>query len=150
MFIDDAEAGRPNRHRMLNPAFKQVGIYSCPHINSSRPGSMTVIDYVGSLSLNQNARQGIMAGQEANAATAKGNPATPALTRTTKCSNLPKSVVSEKTCYYFEQNNKIREDPKSFIPILQKRLQTIDDVVSLSASRYSRVSELQEAQLSYE
>ena len=49
--------------------------------------------------------------------------------KATKCSNLPKSVVSEKTCYFFEQNNKIRENPKSFIPILEKRLQTIDDVV---------------------
>jgi len=128
MFVDDAAAGRPNRHRMLNPAFKQVGVYSCPHNNSARNGSMTVIDYVGSLSLNQNATQGIMEAQETNAEELAGSPAT-VLTRTTKCSNLPKSVVSEKTCYFFEQNNKIRENPKSFIPILEKRLQTIDDVV---------------------
>jgi hypothetical protein len=32
LFIDDAKAGRPNRHRMMNPEFKVVGIYSCEHV----------------------------------------------------------------------------------------------------------------------
>ena len=100
MFIDDAEAGRPNRHRMLNNQFSQVGVYSCPHKSSSRNGSMTVIDYVGSLALNANAQQGIMAARETNTASLPA--ASTPMKRTTNCSDLPKHIVSDKSCFFFE------------------------------------------------
>jgi hypothetical protein len=55
---------------MLNPEFKMVGIYSCPHGDQGK--SMTVMEYSGAMSLNNNAQQGIMAAQEENAAIADG------------------------------------------------------------------------------
>lgn len=60
LFIDDARAGRPNRHRLLNPEFKMVGIYSCGW-RSNQAQSITVVDYAGSLKLNSEATQGVMA-----------------------------------------------------------------------------------------
>jgi len=51
LFVDEGLAGRPSRHRMLNPEFNLVGIYSCPH----RGKAMTVIDYAGTLKMNANA-----------------------------------------------------------------------------------------------
>jgi len=65
MFIDDTKAGRPNRHRLLNPNFKMAGIYSCKYRKNASQ-VLTVINYAGNLKLNQEATQGIMAAQERN------------------------------------------------------------------------------------
>lgn len=59
LFVDEGLAGRPSRHRMLNPEFKMVGIYTCPH-KKDGSRSMTVIDYAGTLETNEATKQGVM------------------------------------------------------------------------------------------
>lgn len=52
-----------------------------------------------------------------------------------RCTDLPRSVVSRDTCTFFEINNKIRTDPKSFLETLNLRKQEIenDDNVKMMA-----------------
>jgi len=120
MFIDEGVAGRPNRSRMLNPEFKLVGIYSCPH----KDNSMSVLNYAGSIEENDRTTQGVMAATEKGASAA--SPATlPVksndLPKPKRCTDLPSSVVSRDTCGYFDIVNEIRQDPKGFIKTLEAR-----------------------------
>jgi len=118
MFIDEGVAGRPNRSRMLNPEFNLVGIFSCPHKRGGLHTSMTVLDYAGTFEANDRTQQGVMQAQESNA---EGVPSVIAdipisddLPEIKRCTDLPTSVVSRDTCTFFDINNEIRTDPKSF------------------------------------
>jgi hypothetical protein len=106
LFIDEGLAGRPSRHRMLNPEFNMVGIYSCAH-EGRGDTSMTVIDYTGSLKLNENAKQGLMAAQEENANNASINVAVDEDDDSNNsCSKI--TSVNEYDCARFNLVNDIR------------------------------------------
>ena len=103
LFIDEGLAGRPSRHRMLNQEFNLVGIYSCPHKNAD--AAMTVIDYAGTLKLNENTRQGVMEAQEFNAKNADTNEDDDDDSNT-KCSKI--NQVTDYDCARFNLVNNIR------------------------------------------
>ena len=133
LFIDEGLAGRPSRHRMLNPEFKLVGIHTCPHREDGSK-SMSVIDYAGSLETNQNTANGVLAAQKKNKEDEANNPdpTSPA----GRCSTLPDNVVTTADCEIFNITNEIRKNPKSFLAALESRLKDFEAAgVNLEAAR---------------
>jgi len=153
MFIDEGVAGRPNRSRMLNPEFKLVGIYSCPH----KDNSMSVLNYAGTVEENDRTKQGVMAATENGAPSADGTSTTndadenSDLPKPNRCTDLPSSVVSRDTCGYFDIVNEIRQDPKGFIKTLEARQQEIASSEKIKLVGISKVpSILEEEDLTLE
>jgi len=154
MFIDEGLAGRPSRHRLLNPEFDLVGIYSCAHRSTK---SMTVIDYSGTLDLNDHAKQGVMAAHERNAAQASPVYVDPTEeeepSMVESCSKLPSEIVTEKDCASFKLMNEIRSDPKSIVPALRKVRSFLesDDNIFLVQSIFNQTpSKLNDDQVNYD
>ena len=113
LFIDSLHGGRPQRQNLLNPNFREAGIYTCGH-GLQR---FTVIDYSGKMEVKTSAQATI------GALKAKYHPAIEVEEpKPERCSALPDSVVTDRDCEFARKCNEVRTNPAEMVKLLDEYL----------------------------
>ena len=114
LLIDDGVPSRSSRGILLSQKWSISGVSTCDHKTKSM---MTSILYANSFKLNQNGQEELAKHTIIGGGASSG-----------RCTNLPETIVNQLDCEIFNEQNKLRTNPQSFIALLQKKLDEFDNV----------------------
>jgi hypothetical protein len=114
LLIDDGVPSRSSRGILMSPKWSISGISTCDHKTKSM---MTSILYADSFKVNQYGQEQLDKHTIIGGGALSG-----------RCTNLPETIVNQLDCEIFNEQNRLRTSPQSFINLLQKKLDEFDNV----------------------